>query len=288
MPIIDYFNYRLTENQKIDIMNMYDNIQTYDYYDLFDTDMSFNTMYTIRDRKKYSLLKPKHINYIKSTVISSDKTKIYKMYIFQNNNRYTDYLILNSLIGTYFQTIFKEYLTHNNITEFTVPEIYRYGLINLESNNEIICFSEMKYYESTGMDELHTELDKQQTPKQKLEKIYDYLDNFKSIVLVIQNIESQLQIYHNDMVYDKSLTQIQDKLTTIKTNIDCIDNFDDPNSQTSFLDGIIDNSWSNTHTYVIHNLFRSNNKYILIDFEDSSYINDPSQRKRINDVFSAV
>jgi hypothetical protein len=281
MSIIDYFDDRINESYKLDIITMFDNIQKYDYYDLFDTDMSFNTLKIIQDRNKYTLLKPKRINYIKSTVISSDKTKIYKMYIFQNDNKYKEYLILNLLIETYFQIKFREHIINNNITNLIVPEIYRYGIINIEQNNEVICFAEMQYYDNTSIYELNTELKQQQTTKQKLEKIYDYLNNFKSIINVIVDLEKQTQIYHNDIVYD--INQLQNILTRIKSYV----NSDSDNTNCKdYLDSLlIEDEWNNSHINGIYNLFLSNNKYILIDFEDSS-INQTKLKKRINYIFS--
>jgi len=283
MSIIDYFDDRINESYKLDIINMFDNIQTYDYDDLFDTDMSFSTVKVIQDRKKYTLLKPKSINYIKATVISSDKAKIYKMYIFQNNNKYKDYLILNSLIESYFQIKFREHIINNNITNLIVPEIYRYGIINIEQNNEVICFAEMKYYDNTSIDELNTELKQHQPAKQKLEKIYDYLNNFKSIINVIVDLEKQTQIYHNDIVYD--INQLQNRLTTIKSYVNGDSDSDNTNSK-DYLDTLlIEDEWNNSHINGIYNLFLSNNKYILIDFEYGSS-NQSKSKKRINDVFS--
>jgi len=280
MSVIDnYFNHyfkdMVDENHKLDIINIYNNIQTYDYCDLFDTDMSFNTIRTTFNRKIFTLLKPKKYHLVKATVFSSDKTKIYKMYIFQND-KCKDYFIINALREFYFQAKFRETLINNNIQNVIVPEIYRYGIINIETNNEIICFAEMQYYHDTSIDELNNLLEQAHSYRTKLEKTYLYLKNLYSTINTITELEKQIQIYHNDI--GDGIRPIQDVLNSIESIVNPQNNHND-NICRNYLAELnlhVDNiSMVNicNRLHITDNLFLSNYKYILIDFEHTSTSN---------------
>ena len=212
----------------------------------------------------------------KATVISTCKTKIYKMYIFQND-KYKNYLIINALRDFYFQTKFREALINNNIQNIIVPEIYRYGIINIETNNEIICFAEMQYYHDTSIDELNNILEQPQSYRTKLEKTYLYLKNLYSTLNTITELEKQIQIYHNDIECD--LECMQRMITPIESVVNP-DNIYNDNIYKDYLFrleirvhniSMINLCVGGTKS---GNLFLSNNKYILIDFEFASTAED--------------
>ena len=97
----------------------------------------------------------------------------------------------------YFQNKFREHFINNNIENIIIPEIYRYGIINIKTKNEILFFAEMKYY---GENNLYKIIKQQQTGTQKLEKINDYANKLKDVRNVIRGVEEQLQIYHGDIL----------------------------------------------------------------------------------------
>ena len=251
----NHFNDQLNESHKLDIIKMYNNIQTYDYYDIFDTDMTFNSIHLNNNKNKYTLLKPKNHHLIKTTVILSNKTKIYKIFIFQNDNN-KDYFLINTLREFYFQTKFREHFINNNITNIIVPEIYRYGIINIEKNNEIICFAEMKYYDPSDS-EMYKMIEQEQTYKKKVEKLYDYSKFYNDVIhVVIREAEEQLQIYHNDVLgIGVNMTQYHDDLHM----------YDETG---------LSREYSDINTKFIYaNIFpSSNNNHILIDFERASLL----------------
>ena len=252
----NHFNDQLNESHKLDIIKMYNNIQTYDYYDIFDTDMSFNTISSMHNKDKFTLLKPKFHHLIKSTVFLSNKTKIYKIIIFQNDNN-KDYFLINTLREFYFQTKFREHFINNNITNIIVPEIYRYGIINIEKNNEILCFAEMKYYDPSDS-EMYKMIEQEETYKKKLEILYDCSKFYNDVIrVVIREAEEQLQIYHNDVYgIGESMTRYHDDLH-MYDEIELSKQYSNINEE-----------------YCYSNIFpSSNNNHILIDFERASLIN---------------
>jgi len=249
----NYFNDKLNESHKLDIINMYNNIQTYDYHDIFDTDMSFNTINMKSNKKKFTLLKPKFPGSIKGTVISSNQTKIYKVYIFQNDKN-KDYFVINALREFYFQNKFREHFINNNIENIIIPEIYRYGIINIKTNNEILFFAEMKYY---GENNLYKIIKQQQTGTQRLEKINDYANKLKDVRNVIRGVEEQLQIYHGDIL---SIRHLQNSIRKVTEAI----------AQEKYKH---ERYWADFESIISHeNIFFSNNKFIFIDFETCSII----------------
>lgn len=262
----NYFNDKLNESHKLDIINMYNNIQTYDYHDIFDTDMSLNSQHIVHNYNKYTLLnhneKTMHV-----TVISSNKTKIYKMYIL-NNDKYKDYFLINAMREFYFQKKFREHFISNNIEDIIVPEIYRYGIINIEKNNEIICFVEMKYYDTQNTD-LYKLVEQEQTDREIVCELFtDYIKNMYVAKSVIRDVEKQLQIYHNDMPPDRLNYQFLNNQCTYEEKI-----------------------WFINSNRRSHNLFQSNNKFILIDFECTSIIDranmkDDDSNKREGNKFA--
>jgi hypothetical protein len=272
----DFNHFKVNESHKLDIINMYNNIQTYEYCHLFDTDISFNTISTTHDEIMYTLLNPKKYHMTKATVISTCKTKIYKMYIFQND-KYKNYLTINALRDFYFHTKFREALINNNIQNIIVPEIYRYGIINIETNNEIICFSEMQYYDNTSIDELNNILDQEQSYRTKLEKTYLYLKNLYSTINTLKELEKQIQIYHNDIGCELKCTQRI--ITPIESVVNTHNNYNDNICK----DYLIRLEFQANNIRMknlrfdctrLSNLFLSNNKYILVDFEFASTVED--------------
>jgi hypothetical protein len=262
----NYFNDKLNESHKLDIINMYNNIQTYDFHDIFDTDLSFNTRSFYHNTKEYTLLNHNEKT-IKATCISSNKTKIYKIYIF-NNDKYKDYFLINAMREFYFQKKFREHFISNNIEDIIVPEIYRYGIINIEKNNEIICFVEMKYYDTQNTD-LYKLVEQEQTDTEIVCELFtDYIKNMYVAKSVIRDVEKQLQIYHNDMPADRLNYQFLNNQCTYEEKI-----------------------WFINSNKRSHNLFQSNNKFILIDFECTSIIDranmkDDDSNKREGNQFA--
>ena len=257
----NYFNDRLNESHKLDIIKMYNNIQTYDYYDLFDTDMSFNTinskMLMDDNINEYTLLKPKLINHVNVTVISSNQTKIYKMSIFKNDKN-KDFFVIDALREFYFQTTFREQFINNNITNIIVPEIHRYGIINIETNNEIICFAEMNYYD-TSKCSYYNIVKQEQTSKEKVEQLYNFYKNYNDIRNIIAELEKQIQIYHDNLFESEPLHRVINETRTLI----------EQDSEDLCADFLTTPCIWPSYGYPC-NLFPSNNKYILIDFGRSS------------------
>lgn len=265
----NYFNDCINEVDKLGIINMYNNIQTYNFYDIFDTDMLFNTIgqfpTTISPPFKinnFTLLKPKFHPFTKTTVVSSNQTKIYKIYIFQNDKNKILFL-LDVLREFYFQIKFREHITNNNMTNIIVPEIHRYGIINIETNNEIICFAEMNYY-NTSECNLRKIVEQEQTYRNKIEIIHDYVKKYINVRTVISVIEKQFEIYHNDLLTLEYLHRVNNQIT------ECIEH-NSEHLHNEFLSTFINNA-------INYNLFPSNNKYILIDFETSSMIDNDNRK----------
>ena len=168
----------LNENDKEPIIEMYNNIISYNFDDLFDVS---TIIFNLKSINLKSLFNPKqnithvticegtservkNIDDFKSidvnklyngTIISTNTNSIFKTFIINDQHIWKDYYCINYLIELYFNMIINDTFKLNN-DDIIIPEIKKWGKVNLK-NNLTMFFFETQLYEQN--------------------KIYDIIDN---------------------------------------------------------------------------------------------------------------
>tara|TARA_B110000879_G_C11114925_1_gene489090 strand:+ start:730 stop:1584 length:855 start_codon:yes stop_codon:yes gene_type:complete len=225
MSITKFFeinNKLLNDAQSIEITDLYNSMQTFNYNDIFgDTDFTLTEPKCRNSLRTLTLLKPKYNDLVKATVSTNDTTKHYKVFIFQKDNTCKDWFILNGLKEVYFQQLWYTYaneynITHNISDRMIVPEIYRYGRIN--TTTEIIFFVEMNKLTLPPMLPFTT------FSFSQLPQLIDYYSSQRHMRENIANIENSKGIFHNDL---PSLEEIDARLSYYEEIKDAVDNSND-------------------------------------------------------------
>ena len=247
----DCLKNEFTQEHKNGIMNMYNSIKYYDFNEIFNMN---NSIYIRESRKCFtlsSILDNTNTNSWKGTIISDNNKSIFKLTTYKNIEN-SVLLTVHLLREVYFQNTFRTIIKRNNINDIIVPEIYRYGIVNI--HNKLIFFFEMAYYK----DIYHNFRDLLIEPNNIQHNsclMISYLNKLKSYRKVINDLEETNKLYHNDI---PSLRQISNLINDIENN--CRNN--NAKRITKKIN-IVDFTDMNMF------LFKNYDKCLLIDFEKS-------------------
>lgn len=275
--VVTYLDYcvekgTLYETDKENVLNMYTNLITYNYAEIFTSHQTIlsKKIYDIHhDTNNDTLVDNlvdntvyKMASLSASTITTSETSgTVYKTYVFHNNNSLKEYIIINGILEIYFQQQYHLVLNSiDNNTVLIVPEILRYGLVI--NDNKTYLFFETPYYKPTT---IHIE------SNDNVDIIYEYnrlLNNCRNMLQslnLIHTISSEHNIFHND---------IQITTSEVENYINQILSYDinDEASMQSFYTNILEDSMFNKTIDLFDlNIFTYNNQScILIDFEESS------------------
>jgi len=201
----------VNDNQQNDIMNLFKNLQNFNYNDIFgDDDFSIQRPRPINAINMFTLRKPKSCTIVKGYVNRDKFEHFYKVWVFQDD-KYKNWFILMVLKEIYFQKLYYNYLINNNIKDFAIPIIYRYGLI--PNSTEITFFVEMKRYQIAPIPTFIIDENTNQ-----IQELIDYVTGARDIVTTISNLNTG--IYHNDSKSPDSLNKCLTDLEEIKARIE--------------------------------------------------------------------
>lgn len=232
-------NKRINKTDKQEILLLHTNLQTYNYDDVFSPDVvckfhktHMNFHRTIIENSAHYLLT--------GTGIHKNKNRIFKIWVTNKDHPCSNDVCFQMLIEYHFQNIFV-----NNVTDsiLIVPQTYNYGKVILNTNNEILYFYEMEYYDSIKyvLDSI-INLDNES----KLRKLLYFHTIQYTGYTAICNMESRISISHGD------LGNIQERNYNINYALNNSELF----GKTNLYPFIIDN----------YNMLVWNDKLILIDF----------------------
>jgi hypothetical protein len=186
---LDYFynNNNINETDKTEILLLFTNLLTYNYYDVFLPDLICDFRMKIQSIKR-TILDRNGVHYlVKGTAICKNKNRIFKIWITNKQHPCTNDVCYQMLIEFYFHNIFFNSITDNILI---VPETHKYGKVILDVNNEILYFYEMEYYD---------------TNKYVLNSINNlddesklHFDILKNGHTAICNMESRISVFYRD------------------------------------------------------------------------------------------
>lgn len=182
---------RINETDKKEILSLYANLKTYNYDDLFSSDIICNLSKQQTARHRTILDNKGTVYLARGTATDKSKKRIFKIWITNNEHPRTNDVCIQMLLEFYFHNIFY----NNTDNSLIIPETYKCGKVLLEANNEILYFYEMDYYDSekyildsiNNMDDEH-----------KSRKIFDINNIIKDGCITLDKIENNILIYHND------------------------------------------------------------------------------------------
>jgi hypothetical protein len=287
MSINDFFNitsHLLNDTQRDEITVLYNNIKTFNYSDIFgDDDLPLTEITVKTANTRVSMIKPKQHTITKAIINNDTLNKFYKIFCFENDNNIKDLFILNSLKEVYFQNLMTNYISSNNITDFNVPTIYRYGLIN-NNPTELTFFIEMDKYDILPTPDFTVNKHLNQ-----IQDLIDYYTKFRDIRVIIDNIET-VTVWHNDIPNIDRMNGNIDDLNDIKTQID--------NGEPIHYEGKMELDEENLVEYFFEREQCSNIEllkdggWLLIDFEHSSLLHSrlltPYTREKSHKVLSLI
>jgi len=184
-------NKRINKTDKQEILLLHTNLQTYNYDDVFSPDVVCKFHKTHMNFHRTIIENSAHY-FLTGTVIHKNKNRIFKIWITNKDHPCSNDLCFLMLIEYYFQNIFV-----NNITDsiLIVPQTYKYGKVILNTNNEILYFYEMEYYDSTKyMLDSIINLDNESV----LRKILYFHTIFEAGFTALRNMESRISVIHAD------------------------------------------------------------------------------------------
>jgi hypothetical protein len=190
-----YNNKHINETDKTEILSLFANLQTYNYEDVFSPDlickfkrtMMCSEVWMHHNIDKYSG------HYLKrGTAVCKNKNRICKLWTTNKDNPFTNDVCYQMIIEYYFHNIFFNSITDNILI---VPETYKYGKVILNTNDEILYFYEMEYYDTEKyvLDSINN-LDHES----KLRKINYFVDILKNGLNALSNMESRILLFHRD------------------------------------------------------------------------------------------
>jgi|LauGreDrversion4_2_1035121.scaffolds.fasta_scaffold43283_4 hypothetical protein len=280
--INSYLDYRiekgtLYETDKESVLNMYTNLITYNYDEIFSSHQ------TILSKKNYDIHYDtenetlvdnlidntvyKMASVSASTITTSEISgTVHKTYVVHNNNSFKEYIIINGILEIYFQQQYHSILNSIvNNTVLIVPEILRYGLVN--NDNKTYLFFEMPYYKPTTINIESND---------NVDIIYEYnrlLNNCRNMLQslnLIDTIHSEHNIFHNDIsvITTSQIEMFINQILTYDIN-------DEASRQSFYKDVLEDNMFNKTIDLFDPNIFTYNNQScILIDFEEASRLSN--------------
>lgn len=188
-------NKRINKTDKQEILLLHTNLQTYNYDDVFSPDVVCKFHKTHMNFHRTIIENSAHY-FLTGTVINKNKNRIFKIWVTNKDHPCSNDVCFQMLIEYHFQNIFV-----NNVTDsiLIVPQTYNYGKVILNTNNEILYFYEMEYYDSKKyvLDSI-INLDNES----KLRKILYFHTIFEPGFTALRNIESRISVIHADNNYD--------------------------------------------------------------------------------------
>jgi hypothetical protein len=286
-----YFDYHTTnellnDTHAAEILQMFNILHTYEYNDVFDSHVIITNI-----GRPEVLNVPISLNetsQILQHFTGNDNNNNYKIQVFDNDDN-KDIHILNCLKEVYIHNKFRKYIVDNNIEHTIVPEIFRYGIIQLPDTNKIISFIESKRYIDTNS--LFIEPDK----INQIRIIEEVLVKYKQTLSLIKQIEAEFYMKFNFRC--KKSCDVQCYEPNIEDNY-CEDtitqllNYGDTNSEE--FEGLYDSWKYNVETLLLHitstditeidvrtnigvtidvcrNIVYYNGKFVIPDFSLSGY-----------------
>lgn len=207
----------LNENDNETIINMYNNIISYNFDEVFDVDNIIfdlhsidliskinphreNTIQVVPDTER----PPEHVQNIdefmamdvnklyRGNIKSDDTNSIFKTYIINDQHIWKDYYCVIFLVELYFKMIINDTFKLNNDC-IIIPEIKKWGKVKLK-NNVIMFFTETQIYEKKTIydriDKLHSE--------NKYNEICSIIEGINHTRDTIYNTLIQKNIYNYD------------------------------------------------------------------------------------------
>ena len=149
----------LHEDDKTQIIHMYNTITEYPYDSLFTNNTKFNILHYFNGQTDtedlkimmkdtdslYTLQTLVTDNIYRGTIISDDKTTIFKTFIIDAEHVWKEQYCFTYLIELYFTLQINSILTDNDI--ISSPPLHRWGKVNI-NNRLIMYFFELPYYDT--------------------------------------------------------------------------------------------------------------------------------------------
>ena len=150
----------LYEDDKTQIIHMYNNITEYAYDHLFTDKTEFNILHYFNGKSAidnpqdkittendwqhmYNLQTLDYDNIYRGTIISDDKNTIFKVFIINAEHIWKEQYCIQYLIELYFTMKINDIIKNNDT--LISPEVQKWGRVNL-NNNLIMFFFELPYY----------------------------------------------------------------------------------------------------------------------------------------------
>lgn len=225
----------LNENDKEPIIEMYNNIISYNFDDLFDvstiifklTNFNIKSLFNPKQNITHVTICEDTIEYVeniddfnsmdvnklyKGTIISTDTNSIFKTFIINDQHIWRDYYCINYLIELYFNMIINDTFKLNN-DDIIIPEIKKWGKVNLKNNLTMFFFETQLYEQKTIydiIDNLYNENKYNEIRsiierlKQTYENIYNALTHKNIYQSFYPNLNSHYNIIINEIHTDAS------------------------------------------------------------------------------------
>lgn len=253
---------RINETDKKEILLLYANLQTYNFSDVFSSNVIYKFHKSSMDWSNRIITDKSLLPYmIRGVAISKNNNRIFKLWIINKEHPHTNDICFQMLIEYYFHTIFLTSTTDNILV---VPQIYNYGKVIIETNNEVLYFYEMEYYDSTKyvLDSINN-LD----VENKLHKIRYLNDIFNNGYAALCNMESRTSVFHID----------HDTPVWFNGLVDNALNASDKSSKDRAVEYLI----QNIDTLTSYNNLIYNDKFVLIDFGEAGRNNYDKQSNQV-------
>jgi hypothetical protein len=192
-----YNNKHINETDKTKLLSLYTTLQSYNYTDVFSPDSFIKTRNPlfIKTRNPNKKNKPDDDYVIRKLAICKKENRIFKIWITNTDNPFTNDVCYQMLIEYYFHNVFFNSITDNILI---VPETYKYGKVILNANNEILYFYEMEYYDTEKyiLDSINNLDD-----ESKIHKINYFFDILKYGYTALYNMESRISVFQRDQFH---------------------------------------------------------------------------------------
>ena len=277
-----YKNNELYVEDKEKLKEMYKNMPKYKFSDIFSKDLNFYTknntpiIQTTCISKRTSLCSNQSI--LVSRGLVKQENNIYKVLIIGKDYIFKDVYCIEFLKEIYFH---KLAFNNNNNNNVIIPEIQDYGeLIDME-NNETLYFYKMPYYEK----KLNIDID----TTYKIENNNIVMVNVDNRILldsynkymegynVLSYLREKYNINHNDIRFK----YVKDRLkNNIENYLEADNNIKEPK-----ITNFSETENVSIKEYITKlqnsNMYISNNKCVIIDFEFASRIQNENRVRNI-------
>jgi hypothetical protein len=198
---------------------------------------------------------------IRGLAISKNNNRIFKLWIINKEHPHMNDICVQMLIEYYFHNIFLNSVNNNILV---VPQTYNYGKVIIETNNEVLYFYEMEYYDSTKyfLDSINN-LD----VENKLQKIRYFNDIFNNGYTALCNMESRISVFHIDHDTPRWFNEVVNNAL----------NANDKSSKEKAVEYLM----QNIDALTSYNTFIYNDKFVVIDFGEAGRNNYDKQSNQV-------